>query len=213
MNAFMIGLLIVLVYFLVQLGDTEAQAKTVTASINGLVDNYTTTSVTVGEFLDELNIDQQLISVTPAPQELLDNHSHVVIITQPIEQNALVALNMQDTLEQVAEAARQKAEEAKKRAEEIKRQAEVDLIPKSPVYLGTASWYSFGNGMNAASTQFPRGTRLRVIAINSGKSIIVKINDYGPEAWTDVMLDLNKPAFAKLAPLGAGKIQIRYYKI
>lgn len=203
-----------MVYFLIQLGNSRVEAKTVTVSINGLVDNYTTTSATVGDFLNELNIlDQQLISVTPALNNRINNNSQIVIITQPTKRNSVVATNMQVTLERVAEVARQKTEEAKKKAEEIKRQAEAALIPKSPVYVGTASWYSFGSGMNAASTQFPKGTRLRVIAINSGKTIIIEINDYGPEDWTGVMLDLNKPAFAKLAPLGAGKIQVKYYKI
>ena len=85
--------------------------------------------------------------------------------------------------------------------------------PKSPTYTGIATWYRWGDTPTTASTQFPRGTKLRVVATNSGKKVDVVVNDYGPEAWTGVALDLNSIAFAKLAPLGAGKIPIRYYVI
>ncbi|MFH0912410.1 MAG: RlpA-like double-psi beta-barrel domain-containing protein [Patescibacteria group bacterium] len=207
-NAATIGSVILLVYILSQLGTVvEASTKTVVVSINGLADTYTTDSLTVGGLLNELNLsNQQVTSVTPVRSKILTNQSFVAITTQPTARNTIVATNMQDTIKRVADLAKQKAAEAQLKAEEA-------LVAKSPTYHGTASWYSFGTGMNAASTQFPRGTRLRVIAVNSGKAIVITINDYGPEAWTDVMLDLNKPAFAKLAPLGAGKIPIKYYRI
>lgn len=214
-NAVTIVLLILLVYLLSQLGTVaEANTKTVTVSINGLTDTYITSSLTVGELLTELDLgNQQITSVTPLEERPLANHSIVTINTLPTARDTVVATNMQATIDQIAAAARKKAEEAKRKAEEAQRQAEAALQPKSPTYYGTASWYDFGSGMTAASTQFPRGTRLRVIAVNSGKTIIVTITDYGPEAWTDIMLDLNRPAFAKLAPLGAGKIYIKYYRI
>jgi hypothetical protein len=85
--------------------------------------------------------------------------------------------------------------------------------PKPKVYSGLATWYNNGDGLTSASRQFPNGTRLRVIAVNSGKSVDITINDYGPSASTGIALDLNKVAFAKIAPLGAGKVEIRYYKI
>lgn len=80
-------------------------------------------------------------------------------------------------------------------------------------YLGVATWYRHGDGMNTASRDFPQGTKLRVVAVNSGKSVDVIVNDYGPALHTGVALDLNAPAFSALAPLGAGKIFIEYYPI
>ena len=96
-----------------------------------------------------------------------------------------------------------------KKQEEAKRQTE----RKSPIYAGLATWYDFGSELTAASRQFPKGTHLRVVAVNSGKTIDVMINDYGPQAYTGIQLDLNRPAFLKLAPLGAGKIGIKYFRI
>ena len=213
MTAVTLGLLIVLVYFLFRLGTTEAEAKTVTVSINGLAETYQTESSTVGELLTELNLTPQVISVTPDRSTSLNQGDTITVATRPAPRNTVVAANMQQSIQQVAEAAKKKAEEVAQKAAEAAKAAEEALKPKSPTYYGMASWYSFGTGMNAASTQFPKGTRLRVIAVDSGKTIIITINDYGPEDWTGVMLDLNKPALAKLAPLGAGKIFIKYYKV
>lgn len=199
MTAIAIGLLIVLVYGFYKLGTAEANSKTITVAINGLVDTYVTSSDTVGELISELNITGPIISVTPAKSTQLNKQTVVTIITKPANRNSTVAANMQATIKQVQE--------------EIKKQEEALKIPKSPIYEGLATWYTFGTGMNTASRQFPRGTKLRVIAINSGKYIDVIVNDFGPEDWTGIDLDLNRPAFAKLAPLGAGIIPIRYYKI
>lgn len=85
--------------------------------------------------------------------------------------------------------------------------------PTSEVYSGLATWYRNGEGMTAASRDFPNGTRLRVVAVNSGKTVDVVVNDYGPQLWTGVALDLNAAAFAAIAPLGAGRISIEYYKL
>ncbi len=92
---------------------------------------------------------------------------------------------------------------------------EAPAIDKEPdkTYSGLATWYRHGTEMTTASRDFPRGTRLRVIATNSGKTVDVAVNDYGPSLSTGISLDLNAPAFAALAPLGAGKIPIKYYRI
>ncbi len=78
---------------------------------------------------------------------------------------------------------------------------------------GRASWYAYTGKMAAASITFPKGTWLRVTAINSGKQIFVVINDYGPAAYTGKILDLDKVAFKKLAPLGAGVIEVKIEEI
>ena len=80
-------------------------------------------------------------------------------------------------------------------------------------YSGLATWYRHGTGMTTASRDFPRGTTLRVVAVNSGRSVDVVVNDFGPQLSTGISLDLNAPAFAELAPLGAGKISIKYYRL
>ena len=42
------------------------------------------------------------------------------------------------------------------------------------------------------------------------KSVTVRVNDYGPDrtVFPDRIIDLDKTAFAKLASLGAGVIQV-----
>jgi D-alanyl-D-alanine carboxypeptidase len=77
---------------------------------------------------------------------------------------------------------------------------------------GKASWYSYQGGLFAASPDFPLGTLLRVISINNPtKNIIVTVNDHGPDRLVhpDRVIDLDKVAFAQLAPLGAGVIAVR----
>lgn len=184
-------LLIALVYLFFALETVEAKPKEISLVINGLSTTYTTTHQTVGEFIDEIYPDtDQIISVFPDRDKELSSQDIIFIKTNPAEINQTVAVNIKREIE--------KANEPE---------------PKSPTYVGTATWYRWGNTPATASTQFPRGTKLRVIATNSGKKVDVVVNDYGPEAWTGVALDLNSIAFAKLAPLGAGKIPIRYYVI
>lgn len=87
-------------------------------------------------------------------------------------------------------------------------------IPKPPaVYSGLATWYRFGDKLTTASRKYPKGTTLRVVAVSSGKSVDVVVNDFGPSLFTGVDLDLNQPAFAAIAPITAGKIRIKYYKL
>jgi uncharacterized protein YabE (DUF348 family) len=78
---------------------------------------------------------------------------------------------------------------------------------------GRASWYAYTGKMAAASITFPKGTWLRVTAVNSGKQIFVVVNDYGPDGGTGKVLDLDKVAFKKLAPLGAGVIEVKIEEI
>lgn len=187
----LLPLLAGLIYLLTTYRGIGAQTKTVTLSVNGLTANYLTTAKTVGEFVAESYPDNSsIISVLPNESQLLAGGDMIFLQLKPTAVNRAVASNLNSAIE--------KSKEPQ---------------PKSPVYQGLATWYSFGEGMNAASTQFPKGTRLRVIAINSNKTIDVVINDYGPAKWTGIALDLNKPAFAKLAPLGAGKIKIKYFVI
>lgn len=80
---------------------------------------------------------------------------------------------------------------------------------------GKATWYKYKNGDFAASPDFPKGSRIRVYSINPYKNkspfVDVIINDYGPnrEVSPDLVIDLDKVAFNKIAPFGEGKINIR----
>ncbi|MFH0840872.1 MAG: RlpA-like double-psi beta-barrel domain-containing protein [bacterium] len=76
---------------------------------------------------------------------------------------------------------------------------------------GKASWYGYQNCDCAASPDFPKGSLIRVSALNSNKSVIVTINDWGPERdkHPERVIDLDKVAFEKLAPLGSGVIDVK----
>lgn len=77
---------------------------------------------------------------------------------------------------------------------------------------GGASWYAYKKCPCAASPDFPKGTLVRVTKISDpSKSIVVKINDFGPERdiFPERVIDLDKTAFAAIAPLGAGVIRVR----
>ncbi len=77
--------------------------------------------------------------------------------------------------------------------------------------FGKASWYKYKNGNFAASPDFPKGSRLRVFNLDNGKFVDVTINDYGPDRslHPDRVIDLDKVAFAKIAPLGSGIINVK----
>ena len=74
-----------------------------------------------------------------------------------------------------------------------------------------ATWYAKGlprpDALTAASTKHPRGTKLRVY--HGPRSVVVVVNDYGPERWTGVDIDLSRGAFMVLAPLQKGRINVR----
>ncbi len=73
---------------------------------------------------------------------------------------------------------------------------------------GQGTWYSFKGGMFAASTTLPRGSFAKVTNTENGKSVVVQINDYGPFGKGRI-IDLDKPAFQKIADLGAGVIGVK----
>jgi uncharacterized protein YabE (DUF348 family) len=72
---------------------------------------------------------------------------------------------------------------------------------------GVASWYH-RVGMVAAHKSLPFGTQVRVTNLANGRSVVVVINDRGPYI-TGRVIDLSDDAFAELAPLGFGTINVR----
>lgn len=90
--------------------------------------------------------------------------------------------------------------------------------------VGYASWYggrfhgrrtSSGevfnmNSFTAAHRSLPLGTKVIVTNMDSGKSIIVKINDRGPFSEPGRrIIDLSKEAFKALSYLGKGVIRVK----
>lgn len=71
---------------------------------------------------------------------------------------------------------------------------------------GKASWY--GGGMReysmVAAMRGYRGRRVKVTNLSNGKSVVVRINDYGPATWTGRVIDLSKASFARLGSLSSG---------
>ena len=94
----------------------------------------------------------------------------------------------------------------------------------SPTVVGTgscgASFYDEGqqtaNGetfdpdaLTAAHKTLAFNTRVRVTNPDNGKSVVVRINDRGP--YVDGRcLDLSRAAFAAIASLGQGEVDVRY---
>lgn len=80
------------------------------------------------------------------------------------------------------------------------------LTELSTMTNGHASWYRFKKCMCAASPDYPKGTKLLVTNLDKNLSIVVKVNDWGPERdiFPDRVIDLDLVAFQKLAKKGAG---------
>ncbi len=91
-----------------------------------------------------------------------------------------------------------------------------------PYYeTGIASWYGPGfdgnltangevydmNGISAAHKTLPFGTVVRVIDLETGRSIVVRINDRGPFVEGRI-IDLSKGAAEKLGMVERGIIQV-----
>lgn len=77
--------------------------------------------------------------------------------------------------------------------------------------IGAASWYAgMEEGMFTASPDYPRGTKLQVTNLDNKKTVIVEVNDYGPDRkiFPNRVVDLNRDAFAAIASLGAGVVQV-----
>jgi rare lipoprotein A (peptidoglycan hydrolase) len=202
-SALFVFLLAVFVYMFFALETAEAETITVQVSINGLITTQATAYQTVGELVDSLYPEAgQVINVSPGRSTEIAPNLNVELSVKPAKINRTVANNLDKS----------RAPETPPIAVATTPKV-VKAEPKSPTYSGTATWYRFGSGLTTASTQFPKGTHLRVVADATGKYVDVEVTDYGPTAETGVNLDLNKPAFLELAPLGAGRINVRYYAI
>ncbi|MFA5020640.1 MAG: septal ring lytic transglycosylase RlpA family protein [Patescibacteria group bacterium] len=84
---------------------------------------------------------------------------------------------------------------------------------REEISAGRASWYvhpRYRQELMAASTVFPKGTRVKVTNLKNNKSVVVTIKDYGPDPirHPDRVIDLNKVAFQKIANTRTGIINV-----
>lgn len=75
---------------------------------------------------------------------------------------------------------------------------------------GIASWYRWRQG-EAAHNTLPRGTKVRVVNVENGKSTVVTITDRGIHS-PERIIDLDDDSFAQIAPLWKGLVRVRLEK-
>ncbi len=103
-----------------------------------------------------------------------------------------------------------KTERVKEPVAEIVTQGTSVKLGKS--HTGGASWYAWTGTMAAANPWLPKGSYVKVTNLENGKSVIVVINDRGPFVPGRI-IDLDKVAFAKIASVGAGVINVKMEEI
>ena len=98
----------------------------------------------------------------------------------------------------------------------------VDLDRDGDVLRGEASYYAdFFDGrktasgerydpnkLTAANRTLPLGTRVRIRRVDTGRTVVVKVNDRGPFGKRRRIFDLSKAAAKKLDMLSRGTAQI-----
>jgi rare lipoprotein A len=94
---------------------------------------------------------------------------------------------------------------------------------KGPVLHGEASYYAdffrgrkTANGerydpskLTAANRTLPFGTRVRITRVDTGRSVVVRVNDRGPFGKRRRIFDLSKAAARKLDMLHVGRAEIQ----
>jgi len=94
--------------------------------------------------------------------------------------------------------------------------------PKGPTLRGEASYYAdFFNGrktangerydpkkLTAAHRTLPLGTRVRITRLDTGRSVVVRVNDRGPFGKRRRIFDLSKAAARELDMLHDGRADI-----
>jgi rare lipoprotein A len=73
---------------------------------------------------------------------------------------------------------------------------------------GVASWFK-APAATCAHRTLPMGTMIKVTRIQNGASASCKVDDRGPTVATGRLIDLSLDTFEKLAPSGAGLIDVR----
>ena len=103
---------------------------------------------------------------------------------------------------------------------EVKKNVKEKVVqPKKKIesVVGMASWYcpKWCKELAAAHSNYSKGTRLKVTNLQNKKSVIVIVNDFGPNKLKhpDRIIDLTKTAFQKIANIGEGEIKVKVEKL
>jgi len=88
-------------------------------------------------------------------------------------------------------------------------------VLEEKVEIGYASWYKHGTGLYAAHPTYPKGTRLKVTNLNNNKSVVVLVNDYGPDRtiYPERIIDLNSVSFKRIAYLSQGIVKVKVERL
>lgn len=115
----------------------------------------------------------------------------------------------------VFEVRRENGEEVSRKLLEnkITKEAVEEIVArgtKEVVYgVGKATWFA-APALSAAHNSLPRGSKVLVTNLANGKSVEVTVVGGGIQGGA--VIDLSPDAFAKLAPLGSGVIQVKLTK-
>ena len=83
-------------------------------------------------------------------------------------------------------------------------------LADSGVQRGQASWsHCAGEAFSAAHPSLPEGTEVTVRNVGNGRQITVVINERGPHEARGPVIALCSTAFAAIAPLGQGVLDVR----
>jgi len=85
----------------------------------------------------------------------------------------------------------------------------VALFLKPDVWAGEASWYRYKDCNCAASRDYPKGTELEITHLSSGQKVNVIVNDYGPELWTERIIDFDATVFEQFGSLRWGVTDVK----
>jgi resuscitation-promoting factor RpfB len=223
----------------VEEGDTIVyrQAVNVRVAADGEVRQVITNELTVGALLDNLGIAfDGSDEVTPSPKTPLSPGLLIrvvrVEISRLVEEQeipfstevepsneymqgvrkviragvpGLAQRTFEVRLENGKEVARTLVDARRVRAPVTQLVVEGTRPPRSE--SGIASWYH-RVGMVAAHPSLAFGTEVHVTNVANGRTVTVVINDRGPYVDGRI-IDLSDDAFARLAPLGTGTINVR----
>jgi rare lipoprotein A len=104
----------------------------------------------------------------------------------------------------------------------VRGQTYVPAADPSYDYLGYASWYGSESGnktangerfrpawITAANTSLPLPSYVEVTALETGRTILVRVNDRGPFVGRGRIIDLSKAAAGQLGIMGQGHAPVR----
>ena len=105
--------------------------------------------------------------------------------------------------------------------EQYAHAAPLRVVPLGVTQVGWASWYGLESagktasgeaydikGLTAAHRTLPLNSKIKVTNLNNGRSVVVRINDRGPNV-RGRLLDVSRAAAERLGFIHAGKARVR----